>query len=74
MLYEVITNVPLGSKSRVTLADSTVVFLNSGSELQYPSVFEDGNREVALIGEAFFKVKSVITSYSIHYTKLYEKL
>jgi len=54
----VTVNVPLGSKSRVTLADSTVVFLNSGSELQYPSVFEDGNREVALIGEAFFKVKS----------------
>lgn len=50
--------VPLGSKSQVTLADSTVVFLNSGSELQYPSFFVDGKREVALIGEAFFQVKS----------------
>lgn len=54
----VTVNVPLGSKSRVALADSTVVFLNSGSELQYPSVFTDGKREVSLVGEAFFKVKS----------------
>lgn len=54
----VTVNVPLGSKSRVTLADSTVVFLNSGSELQYPSVFVEGKREVSLIGEAFFNVKS----------------
>jgi ferric-dicitrate binding protein FerR (iron transport regulator) len=51
-------NVPLGSKSQVTLADSTIVFLNSGSELQYPSVFVEGKREVILIGEAFFEVKS----------------
>ncbi len=54
----VAVNVPLGSKSMVTLADGTVAFLNSGSELQYPSVFVDGKREVSLRGEAFFKVKS----------------
>ncbi|MFV0590211.1 MAG: FecR family protein [Draconibacterium sp.] len=51
-------NVPLGSKSQVTLPDSTLVFLNSGSKLQYPSFFTEGKREVILTGEAFFKVKS----------------
>ncbi len=54
----VTVNVPLGSKSQIILSDSTVVFLNSGSELKYPSVFDDGKREVILVGEAFFKVKS----------------
>jgi len=59
MQHSVVTvNVPLGSKSQVTLADGTVAFLNSGSELKYSSVFSDGRREVSLIGEAFFKVKS----------------
>lgn len=54
----VTVNVPLGSKSQVTLSDSTVVYLNSGSELKYPSVFVSGKRLVTLTGEAFFKVKS----------------
>ncbi len=58
----VTVNVPLGSKSQVMLADSTLVYLNSGSELQYPSVFVGGKREVVLIGEAFFEVKSDTTN------------
>ena len=58
----VTVNVPLGSKTQLILADSTIVYLNSGSELQYPSVFVDGKREVALIGEAFFEVKSDTTN------------
>lgn len=58
----VTVNVPLGSKSQVMLADSTLVYLNSGSELQYPPVFVGGKREVVLIGEAFFEVKSDTTN------------
>lgn len=51
-------SVPLGSRSKVLLADGTEVSLNSGSELKYSSNFSDENRVVSLSGEAFFHVKS----------------
>lgn len=39
------------------LSDSTRVYLSSGSELRYESVFGEKDRKVYLEGEAFFKVK-----------------
>jgi len=48
---------PKGQKSRILLPDSSVVFLNSDSKLTYWQNFVKG-REVMLIGEAFFEVKS----------------
>jgi len=51
----VVHAVPLGSKSKVILADGSEVHLNSGSRLEY---FSGDNREVHLTGEAFFHVKS----------------
>ena len=45
-----------GQKSVVVLPDSTVVTLNSESELSYASDFGKTHREVTLIGEAYFKV------------------
>ena len=53
--YNVLT-VPVGGEFRVILSDGTMVFLNSGSELRYPEVFRDGQREVFLKGEAWFEV------------------
>ena len=41
----------------VTLNDSTVVTLATGSKLEYPKLFEGKNREVFLQGEAGFHVK-----------------
>lgn len=38
------------------LPDSTLVYLNSGSVLKYPSVFTGDIREVSLNGEAYFDV------------------
>lgn len=38
------------------LPDSTLVYLNSGSVLKYPSVFTGDIREVSLSGEAYFEV------------------
>lgn len=51
-------SVPLGSRSKVLLADGTEVSLNSGSELKYSSNFSSGNRVVELSGEGYFEVKS----------------
>ena len=51
-------SVPLGSRSKVILADGSEVSLNSGSELKYSSEFSSQNRVVSLTGEAFFNVKT----------------
>ncbi|RPD41696.1 FecR family protein [Chitinophaga barathri] len=48
---------PPGSKTQITLADGTEIWLNAGSKLTYPKNFSLENREVSLVGEAFFKVK-----------------
>ena len=48
--------VPSGNRSKITLSDNTVVYLNAGSKLIYPSVFKKDTREVLLFGEAFFEV------------------
>lgn len=46
-----------GQRTRVLLADGTVIWLNAESTLEYPVNFTDKNRQVVLSGEAFFKVK-----------------
>ncbi len=48
--------VPYGNRSVITLADGSVVWLNAGSQLIYPSDFVGKKREVFLRGEAFFSV------------------
>jgi len=49
--------IPFGKTSEVLLPDGTKVYLNAGSRFVYPENFIDKNREVFLIGEAFFEVK-----------------
>lgn len=50
--------IPYGERSEITLPDGTHIWLNSGSQLSYPSKFKAGSREVYLSGEAFFDVKA----------------
>ena len=48
--------IPYGNQSKVVLSDNTVVWLNAGSRLVYPTTFKDKTREVLLFGEAYFEV------------------
>ena len=48
--------IPYGQRSEITLADGTHIWLNSGSQLSYPTEFTGKTREVLLSGEAFFDV------------------
>ncbi len=48
--------VPYGKMASLTLDDGTIIWVNSGSKLLYPSTFADDKREVFLIGEAYFDV------------------
>ncbi len=48
--------VPFGKRSFITLSEGTKVWLNSGSKLIFPPVFDENKREVTLEGEGFFEV------------------
>lgn len=52
--FEIRTNP--GMTTRLTLPDGTLVYLNSGSVLSYPSKFVEDARTVSLSGEAYFEV------------------
>ncbi|WP_289769624.1 FecR family protein [uncultured Duncaniella sp.] len=49
-------SVPKGGEFKITLEDSTEVWLNADSRLIYPSVFGTGERRVKVSGEAYFSV------------------
>jgi ferric-dicitrate binding protein FerR (iron transport regulator) len=49
-------NAPEAARVEFLLPDSTKGWLNSGSKLKYPAIFEK-NRKVELTGEAYFEVK-----------------
>ncbi len=47
-----------GSVIRYELPDNSVVWLNSGSSLRYPTTFRKESRNVELKGEAYFEVQA----------------
>lgn len=55
IVWQTVETMP-GQKSMVELPDGTKVWLNSDTQLSYPSQFKDRCREVKLTGEAFFDV------------------
>jgi transmembrane sensor len=47
---------PNGKTFQVELPDGTIVWMNAGSSLKYPTYFEGSQRSVVLTGEAYFEV------------------
>lgn len=47
---------PKGGQYHIVLPDGTTVWLNSASELKFPSTFSSASRDVELKGEAYFEV------------------
>ncbi|MGN7819421.1 hypothetical protein HGH92_04470 [Chitinophaga varians] len=54
-----------GSRTEITLPDSTTVILNSASVLHVPADYASGNRSVILDGDAFFDVKPGKDSFTV---------
>jgi ferric-dicitrate binding protein FerR (iron transport regulator) len=58
---------PNGKNTSFKLPDGSTVWLNAGSKLDYSKIYESGNREVYLTGEAFFDVvKNPARPFIIH--------
>lgn len=49
--------VPKSGEYELILSDGSKVYLNSESQLTFPSYFEGDTRHVELLGEAFFKIE-----------------
>ncbi len=47
---------PKGGQYRLELQDGTVVWLNAGSSIRYPTAFTGAERRVEMRGEAYFQV------------------
>lgn len=68
--------VPYGKRSQLTLSDGTKVWLNSGSVLEFPTVFTGKSRRVSLSGEMYAEVakdagKPFIVSTQGYQVKVY---
>ena len=55
VVFAEISSMP-GTITRLVLPDQSVVWLNAGSRLVYPSVFDEKERKVQLFGEGYFEV------------------
>lgn len=53
---EIIKETKPGEKLKTMLPDGTIVYLNAGSRLIYPSFFDDSSRVVRLTGEGYFEI------------------
>ena len=54
--------------STVYLSDGSVVWLKSGSKLEYPEMFTGNTRRITLVGEGFFDVAKETRPFIIHST------
>ncbi|MDD4801058.1 MAG: FecR domain-containing protein [Proteiniphilum sp.] len=54
--HNVTIQAPKGEKANITLADGSLVWINSGSSLTYDNSFNQKERKVFLEGEAYFEV------------------
>lgn len=65
-----ILNVPNGKRSSIVLADGSEIWINSGTKLFFPSVFNEKTREITVEGEIFIHVaKSEQQPFIVHTPK-----
>ena len=55
---DIVVEAPLGAKTRLVLPDSTLVWLNAGSQIVYSQGFGVSDRHIDLVGEAYFEVRT----------------
>lgn len=63
-LYNTIST-PKGGQYQIVLPDGSRVWLNAASTLKYPSRFDEKERNVELIGEAYFEIEKAGTPFIV---------
>jgi len=58
--------VPFGKRSQIVLSDGTRIWLNAGTELDFPAHFNGSTREITLRGEAFIEVAKQSAPFIVH--------
>ncbi len=58
--------VPFGKRSSIFLADGSKVYLNSGTEMEFPASFTTDSREISVKGEVFVEVATGTKPFIIH--------
>lgn len=58
--------IPYGRRSSLTLADGSKVWLNSGTEIEFPSAFATTKREIKVSGEIYIEVAKQEKPFIIH--------
>ncbi|MDR0845180.1 MAG: DUF4974 domain-containing protein [Tannerella sp.] len=68
---DVIIEAPLGSKTKTSLPDGTLVWLNAGSKITYSQGFGVSERNIRLSGEGYFEVtKNEKAPFCVHTDEL----
>lgn len=63
--------VPFGKRSNLTLADGTKVWINSGTQVDFPTKFVGKTREIMVNGEVYIEVKEdIIKPFIVHTNNL----
>lgn len=58
--------IPYGKRSSLILADGSKVWLNSGTEIEFPSIFVGKTREIKVSGEIYIEVAKHKEAFVVH--------
>lgn len=58
--------VPFGQRTSIILADGSKAYLNSGTEIKFPTTFTGKSREISVKGEIFIEVTKQSRPFVIH--------
>jgi len=58
--------IPYGKRSSLILADGSKVWLNSGTEIEFPSIFASKTREIKVRGEIYIEVSKRKAPFIVH--------
>lgn len=58
--------IPYGKRSSLILADGSKVWLNSGTEIEFPSIFASKTREIKVRGEIYIEVAKRKEPFIVH--------
>lgn len=62
---QITVTAPIGARLEIDLPDGSTAWLNSGSKMTYPVIFNAAERRIALTGEAYFKVQKGETPFFV---------